>query len=805
MKDPIELDKMRISVKHDGNFMIATGKNRKDISWKNRETSWSALLTKLKKSYETRETLDEYLRMSKQKQDEIKDIGGFVGGSLKDGHRKAANVLGRQLLTLDADFAPVDLWESIEMIYDFAIACYSTHKHTPEKPRLRLVIPLSREVSPDEYEAIGRKIAEDIGIDYFDDTTYQASRLMYWPSNPKDVEPFFKYMDAKWLDADEVLGRYKDWKDTSFWPESSRVQKVYRKQADKQGNPLEKDGLIGAFCRAYPIEEAIEEFLSEVYVKCDMPRRYTYVNGSTAAGLVLYEDMFAYSNHATDPCSGKLCNAFDLVRTHKFGELDEEVADGAGIAKLPSYNAMIEFIQKDKRTKVEAIQGAKEDFETPLEEDNHSWMATLSLAKNGDVLSTISNVSTILKYDPRIKGAFGLNDLSHRVELLDDLPWRKKDQGPIWRDSDDSNLREWLEVEFGVKGKEKIMDALTNVASLNHYHPIKDYLESLEWDGVERLEKLFVDYLGAEDSDYTRAVTRKQFVACVARVYVPGIKKDEMLILVGPQGLGKSTLLDIMGKEWFSNSIDDFKGKDVAEGLQGRWIIEIGELDAMKRSEVETVKNFLSKRVDIFRMAYGRRSDEYSRQCVFFGTTNGDEFLKDSTGSRRFWPVDTNLVKPCKNVHTDLAEEVDQLWAEAKHYYDQGEELFIKDEIEEAAKKAQAKHREVDPRLGQVMEYLDMKLPTDWPNMTLQARRDFIHINQFDVEDKYIVRDRICPMEIWCELFKGDLNERSKYDVKMVCQMLKEVEGWEQDTKTSRFGKIYGVQRGFKRIKEKSK
>ncbi len=197
VKDPIELDKMRIIVKHDGNFTIATGKNRKDISWKNRETSWSALLTKLKKSYETRETLDEYLRMSKQKQDEIKDIGGFVGGSLKDGHRKAANVLGRQLLTLDADFAPVDLWENIEMLYDFAIACYSTHKHTLEKPRLRLVIPLSREVNPDEYEAIGRKIAEDIGIDYFDDTTYQASRLMYWPSNPKDVKPFFKYMDAK--------------------------------------------------------------------------------------------------------------------------------------------------------------------------------------------------------------------------------------------------------------------------------------------------------------------------------------------------------------------------------------------------------------------------------------------------------------------------------------------------------------------------------------------------------------------------------------------------------------------------------
>lgn len=803
MKDPIELEKMRVNVKYDGNFTVAIGKSRKDISWKNKETSWSSLLTKLSRSYTTRETLTEYLKMSKQKQDEIKDIGGFVGGSLKDGHRKANNVLGRQILTLDADFAPVDLWENIEMLYDFALACYSTHKHTLEKPRLRLVIPIDREVTPDEYEAIARKIAEDIGIDYFDDTTYQASRLMYWPSNPSDVEPFFKYIDAPWLKADEVLAKYKDWRDTSFWPESSRVQKIHKKQADKQGNPLEKEGLIGAFCRTYTIEEAIEEFLSEEYIKCDMPNRYTYANGSTAAGLVVYEDKFAYSNHATDPCSGKLCNAFDLVRIHKFGELDEEMLEGTDITKLPSYKAMIEFAQKDKRTKVEAIQGAKDDFETVAEDENDDdWMLRLELSKNGTVLSTINNVSTILTYDTRIKGTFGLNELSHRTEVIEDLPWRDMKLGQVWKDSDDSNLREWLEVEYGIKGKEKIMDAFTNVAFKNHFHPIRSYIESIEWDGVKRLDTLMVDYLGAEDSDYTRAVTRKQFVAAVARVYEPGIKHDEMLILVGPQGLGKSTLLDKMGKEWFSDSVEDFKGKDVAEGLQGRWIIEIGELDAMKRNEVETVKKFLSKRVDIFRMAYGRRSDEYKRQCIFFGTTNGDEFLKDSTGNRRFWPVDTNLRKPTKSVFYELDEDVDQLWAEAKYYYDQGEELFIKDEIAEAAEKAQAKHKETDPRLGQVMEYLDMKLPTDWANMPLQARRDFIHNNQFELGDTYIVRDRVCPLEVWCELFKGELTERSKYDVKMVTQMLKEIEGWEQDAKTSRFGKLYGVQRGFRRVKE---
>lgn len=805
MKDLIELEKVRVNVKYDGNFTIATGKSRKDISWKNREISWSSLLTKLKKSYESRETIDEYLKMSKQKQDEIKDIGGFVGGSLKEGHRKAGNVLGRQLLTLDADFAPVDLWDNIEMLYDFAIACYSTHKHTPEKPRLRLVIPLNREVSPDEYEAIGRKIAEDIGIDYFDDTTYQASRLMYWPSNPKDVEPFFKYIDAPWLDADAVLSRYKDWRDTSFWPESSRAQKIYKKQADKQGNPLDKDGLIGAFCRAYSIEEAIEEFLSDEYIRCDMPGRYTYANGSTAAGLVIYEDMFAYSNHATDPCSGKLCNAFDLVRIHKFGELDGEMPEGTAVTKLPSYNAMLEFAQKDKRTKVEAIQGAKDDFKDPIEENSDDWMLQLECnKKTGLPFSTINNIEIILKNDERIKGCLGYNDLSHRIELIHDAPWRSIKRGSIWRDTDDGKLRGWLEKHYSITGKEKIIDGLSNVAQDKAFHPIVSYLDDLEWDGTPRLDTMLIDYLGADDTPYVRAVTRKQFTACVARVYAPGTKKDEMLVLVGEtQGQGKSTLLDIMGGAWFSDSIEDFKGKDVAEGLQGRWIIEVGELDAMKKNEVETVKKFLSKRKDIFRMAYGRRTDEYDRQCVFFGTTNTIGFLRDSTGERRFWPIDVYAGRNTKNVFNDLPNERDQIWAEAKYRYEQGEQLWIEGEVLDAAIEAQRAHKDADPRLGQVIEYLNMKLPTTWSEMSLQDRRDHIHNNQFGEPDEdYIVRDKICPIEVWCELFKGSLDEKSRYDIKMIAQLLKEVPGWEKEDKPKHYGRLYGSQRGFRRIQE---
>ncbi len=245
---------------------------------------------------------------------------------------------------------------------------YSTHSHSPEKPRLRLVIPLARPVTPDEYAAIGRRVAADLGIDQFDDTTYEPQRLMYWPSVAKDGEFIFKHQDEPWLNPEDVLARYENWQDPSFWPESSRAQAKRQKLADKQGNPLEKQGLVGAFCRTYTITAAIETFLSDVYERMG-ERRYTYIPGSTAGGLVVYDDdTFAYSHHGTDPISGQLVNAFDLVRLHKFKELDDEAEPGTPVVRLPSYMAMIELAENDPRVREtkyqERMAAIEEDFKT---------------------------------------------------------------------------------------------------------------------------------------------------------------------------------------------------------------------------------------------------------------------------------------------------------------------------------------------------------------------------------------------------------------------------------------------------------
>lgn len=798
------LEEYKLKLKYDGQVSISTGKNRFETNWKNKKILWSNLVAKLKTPVITPETYVEYKKYGKPEQDQIKDVGGFVGGSLTGGRRKAGSVATRQILTLDADFAPADFFDTLEMLLDYACCVYSTHKHSPEAPRYRLLIPLDREVTPDEYEAIGRKIADEIGIDYFDDTTYQASRLMYWPSVSTDGDYFYNYIDEKFLSADRVLERYPDWTDTSYWPESSRAAGIRKKIADKQGDPCEKPGLIGAFCRTYTVPEAIEKFISDAYIKCDMPNRFTYTGGSTAAGLVIYEDeKFAYSNHATDPASGKLCNAFDLIRMHKFAEMDEEVAADTITTKLPSYKAMIELIQKDDNTKVtmghEKLESAKDEFEEYV--DDTGWLGKLDYNKRGELENTLSNLLLILRNDKNLKSIV-FNKLSDGMEIKGEVPW--KHPSKFWRDADDAQLISYIDLTYGTFSARNYEIAVTKIADDRSYHPIIEFLEVLpEWDRTERLDTLLIDYLGAEDNEYVRAVTRKTLIGAIARVMHPGCKYDTMLVMNGPQGIGKSTLIAKLGGDWFSDSLhlSDTKDKTAAEKLQGYWVLEIGELAGLRKAEVDTLKGFISKQNDIYRASFGRRATPHLRQCIFIGTTNAENgYLRDTTGNRRFWPVRVPG-GGTKKIWGIIEEEILQIWAEAKMYYKQGESIYLSAELSAMAEKEQKIAMESDEREGIIREFLERKLPDNWDSMNTYERRNYINGDDFEArsEEGANERQKVCIAEIWCECFGKEKGNLKRQDSNEIAAIMAKIDGWEKAESSIRF-KIYGVAKGYVKV-----
>ena len=788
----------------DNIIIIATGHSRTSLNWKSEKMTWQDLAERLASPTVTNETVAEYAKMSKAAQGVQKDVGGFVGGYIpKNGRRVRGAVKERYLITLDADSPSEDFLFDLDIsLGGKEYVLYSTHSHTKETPRYRIIVPVDRAMSPDEFQAVSRRMADDIGIEMFDSSTHQAERLMYWPSCPKDAEYVYQHGEGDLVSVDAYLATYHDWRDTSFWPISEKESAVRLSDAHKQGNPLEKKGLLGAFCRSYSISEAIAKFLPDVYTPTQVEGRYTYAAGSTVGGLVIYDnDTFAYSNHATDPVGGKLVNAFDLVRLHKFGDLDKD--DTLKITEQPSYKAMIDFANEDGAAAILLDKERMQDMDfDDIEEEDIDFLSKLKRTKQGIPESDVYNCLVILKHDPALKGKIGLDEFAHRLTVLGDLPWRTKNRFLNWSDTDDACLRNYFATKYRIKGKGIIDDALQEVTQDNKFHPVRDYLQGIKWDGECRIDELFIKYLGAEDTVYVRAATRKWLCGAVARVMHPGIKFDTAIVLYGSQGLGKSLILEKLGKGWFNNSLVDIKTKDTMEQIQGSWVIELGELAPTFKNENEIVKAFISRASDRFRSPYGRRTEEYPRQCVFAGSTNNLMFLKDRTGNRRFWPITGDKDRKTANSWDITDEEIDQIWAEAFYYWSEGESLVLEGAVAEEAMRVQMSHTEGGELMGLIEEYLSMRLPADWEDYELYDRREYIREYDEIEASGFRLRERVCPLEIWCELLEGDRKNLLNAKAREITDVLQAIPGWVPYTNGTgkiRFGKLYGPQRAFVR------
>lgn len=783
----------------DRKITISAGNNRRAMNWTPQTMLISELWARLQTPARGTEPLAEYLNMKKAQQDDLKDVGGFMAGTLSGPRRKANAVTGRDIITLDLDNIPSGGTEDVLRRVD-GLGCgyciYSTRKHSPAAPRLRVLLPLDRTVSADEYEPLARKMAEYIGMELADPTTFEVSRLMYWPSCCADSQYIYTWQDKPLLSASGLLAQYDDWRDCALWPQVPGAVSL-PKLAVKQGDPEGKKGVVGAFCRTYDIYRAMDELIPGMYEAVDnMLGRYTYLGGSTTGGAVVYDDgKFLYSHHATDPCGGRLVNAFDLVRLHRFGDMDDEAQPGTPANRLPSYRAMCELSVQDASV---AATMAQEDFADVIDDiEDQDWIQQLTRDQNGLYHKTLNNIMLILQNAPELHGCARKNDFSGRIYAADDLPWRTG-KG-YWSDADTTELRKHFETKYrGYRpGKQDIKDAVISSAVKQRFHPVRDYLSTLNWDGRPRLDTLFVDYLGVADNDYTRAVTRKALVGAVARVMTPGCKFDYMPVFVGKQGRGKSSIIyKLAGSaEWFSDSLVTFDGSKAFEAVTGKWLIEVPEMHAFDRATMNQAKAFISKQSDFYRAAYAEFPEDRNRQCVFFGTTNNTDCLRDETGGRRFWTLDTDETERKKDLFNELDLERDQIWAEAVVRWRIGEILYLPPELEDLATKKQELHRERHPWEDTIKNFVDQKVPLDWEAWDLSRRRIFWEGGVVG-EITLVERTKVCAREIWQEALGKDLASLDLQKARVINRVLNRLEGWEK-MGALRFGNIYGVQKGY--------
>ena len=774
---------------------IAYGNSRQARTWVNKTIRYDDLKERLRVTIRTPESAEEYASMSKTERDAAKDHGGFVGGVLAGGRRKIDTVEKRSMIALDGDRIDKAFLDHYETTAPFTSCLYTTHSSTPENPRVRIIFPLTRDISSEEFVAISRYLAQMLGIDYFDECSYQPNQLMYWPSTPQNGVFIFKEVEKECLDPDTILSAHPEWTDPAQLPTSSRESKANQITQQKVKDPLTKEGTVGLFNRVYyPITKALETFLSDVYEPTDKENRWHLITSSSMAGVEIIDDKFVYSHHAKDPAYLKLCNAFDIVRIHKFNDMDDKA----------SFKAMSDFALSQDEIKMQAINermsDAVSDF-TAEEKDDDTWMTKLTIDKKGKAENSLQNLCLIMQYDRYMKHIV-FNQLADGMEIAGEVPWEHPSR--FWRDADDAQLICYIDQHYGEFSQRNYNIAVTKCVDDRSYHPIKDYFNSLpEWDGVKRVDTLLIDYLGAEDNSYVRAVTRKALCAAHVRIYHPGTKFDYITVLNGDQGIGKSTLISKLGMEWFSDSlsISDMNDKTAAEKLQGYWIHEIGEMAGMKKADLEKVKAFVSRQDDKYRASFGHRVTPHPRQCIFFGTTNSENgYLRDITGNRRYWNV--KLSGKGKWKPWDLTQEiVNQIWAETILLANAGEELFLPHDLEEYAKKEQAEAMERDDREGIVQEYLEMLLPENWIDMDIYQRRDYVRNDDDPLRPIGVTRrTEVSNLEIWCECFGKSKEDIKPLDSYQISAIMVRIGGWDRTNKFVRT-KQYGKQRIYQRNK----
>ncbi|PEP93142.1 VapE domain-containing protein, partial [Bacillus toyonensis] len=570
--------------------------------------------------------------------------GGFIGGYVKNS-RNNENVKSRSMVTIDIDEVPqgIHVWENIAGFTNFAVAMYSTHNHTKDDPRYRIIIPLLDDIEPEHYKEVTQYIVGIFQVE-IDETSYEFARHMHYPTC-SDIDNYeFYYQDLPFFDA-------------SFITKQKEEIQTFKK--NEKADPRKKQNWIGAWTNIYAVTDVLNHFLSDTY-ELFRNNRYTYLGGSTKGGLVVYDgDVHAHSNHSTDPISGKNVNSFDLYRLHTFGHLDNGAED---TTNKPSYKAMIEHCKKDEKVReyyekhISAGQGIRKQEEPKVQNE-------IDFKRNSKnkILVKAENTKKLLD-------AMGIEvyyDVIRKREYVSSF--QLYFDGEIADHHAQGMIEEAMDRGYFIT-KDKLIDHLLYLASCNKKNKVAEYFlkVSKKWDGNSRIEKVFDTLHAKSDRELGIVYLKKWAIQAVKLACNESGKMNQEFVLVfqGSQGCGKTFWFRLL----FSSLGDDYfktgkrlnpENKDSVMEAISNFAVELGELDSTMKFEQAALKAFFTENFDEFRRPYQRLSVKYPRMTVFFATVNDDEFLKDKTGNRRYAVI--NVGDKISDLKT---MDIDQFWGE---------------------------------------------------------------------------------------------------------------------------------------------
>lgn len=834
------------------------------LSFKNRHASigvvqkitFDAMVKAFKNNaIRTQETVFEYKRGDRDFQLKCKDKGGFIAGESRYNRRDNISMLSRNMITLDLDYCPANIFEIIQQKHDngelnFKFFVYTTHSHTPEKPRLRLIIPLATPVPLEQYEPIARAAANIVGLEYFDATTFQVNRIMYFPSVSIDGEyrcEQFGSENCEFLNPSEMLDKYMNYLDIAEFQKPHYIEglKINRIEEGKiKDSTKTKFRIVNAFNTAFTIEEAIDRFLSEEYKKGRLHGRYTYVNGESKDGLVILSPQYAYSHHATDPAQGRLLHAFDIVRIHKFGKKDDDKSEQYTEEKYntsQSFLSMTDFIRDNLpevmrfMPEIQKLSKSIEEFREgkiinePNSPEAGDWRLNLDYIgseKDRHPKSNARNLKMIFENDEYFKDLFYYDGLKDAICFDRPPHWNlDKERGEMLTDDDDSEIRTYLNATYEIAGKDLIYDAVVHQSNKKRRHPIKAFFANLsDWDKKPRIETIFCDLFDITPNAYYKEASKSWWCGLVQRVLRAGSKYDLCVVFSGEQGIGKSQLgKSIATLKWngdmpqidsqpnfYSDDELPFEKKDAYEQLGGIMIYELPEFEKYyKKSDTSTIKSFLSKTSDKYRKSYGRRVGEYRRQCVFFATTNDKQPLRDRTGNRRFLPFYSNLPAFTSRVYDKKywTQDIrDQCLAEALYYYNGGYNPMTKfsDEAQRIWNNLNEQATIDNDSLPIVEKYINTRFPTNYFRFALPEMREIyngVHFQTINNKTPSETRDEISIKEIYCVAFDRDLARAPEFNTREQIESALDKLGFVKQSYRRSQG-VFGQQVVYKRVNE---